>query len=80
MLKQEVLQYTVFYEADEEGGFVASVPLLPGCYTQGATLEDAEKNIKEAIGVYLLSLKKFKEPIPIEEKSFQSVVKVAFAS
>ena len=80
MLKKKVLQYTVFYEVDsEDGGFVVSVPLLPGCYSQGETLEDAETNIKEAIGVYLLSLKKSREPIPTEDKSYQGVVQIAFA-
>lgn len=80
MLKKKVLQYTVFYETDiEDGGFVASVPLLPGCYSQGDTLEDAERNIKEAISVYILSLKKSREPIPIEDKSYQGVVQIAFA-
>lgn len=81
MLKKKVLQYTVFYEADtEEGGFVASVPMLPGCYSQGESLEEAEKNIKEAIGAYLLSLKKAHEPIPTEERSYQGSVEIAFAS
>jgi predicted RNase H-like HicB family nuclease len=41
--------YTVIYEEDPEGGFVASTPSLPGCYSQGDTLEEAENNITEAI-------------------------------
>jgi predicted RNase H-like HicB family nuclease len=48
--------YSVFYEQAAEGGYVAFVPTLPGCHTQGETLEEAEHNVKEAIAVYLESL------------------------
>lgn len=41
------------YEADPEGGYVAFIPSLPGCHTQGDTLEEAEHNIKEAAALYL---------------------------
>ncbi len=47
---------SVFYERADEGGFVALVPALPGCHTQGETLEEAEMNVKEAIALYLESL------------------------
>ena len=33
----------------EEGGFWAEVPALPGCFTQGESLEEIRKNLKEAI-------------------------------
>jgi predicted RNase H-like HicB family nuclease len=48
--------YTVFYESDPDGGYVASVPALPGCHTQGSTIEQAEERIREAILVYVDSL------------------------
>jgi predicted RNase H-like HicB family nuclease len=69
-------KYTVFFEEDPEGGFVASVPSLPGCHTQGETLEEAERNIEEAIELYLESLVQHGEAIPVEGKSFQSTVLV----
>ena len=37
-----VFAYSVFYEQAAEGGYVASAPALPGCHTQGETLEEAE--------------------------------------
>ncbi len=55
--------YSVFYESVPEGGFVATVPALPGCHTQGDTLEETEENIKEAIQLYLESLAAEGEPI-----------------
>lgn len=47
------LQFKVIIEEDDDGLFVASVPELPGCYTQGRTLEEVRKRIKEAIELVL---------------------------
>lgn len=70
------IYYNVIYESDSEGGFVAFVPALPGCHSQGETLEQTKKNIREAIEVYLLSLKNNKESIPVEDKSLLGIVDV----
>ena len=70
------LSYSVFYEQAPEGGYVAFVPALPGCQTQGETLEEAQRNVKEAIALYLESLAANKEPIPVEGPSFQGRVTV----
>jgi len=69
-------RYSVIYQYDLEGGVVAYVPTLPGCHTQGETLEEAEKNIKDAIQLYLESLRANHEPIPQEQKIFQGSVEV----
>jgi len=45
--------YTVHIEPSAEGGFWARVPSLPGCYSQGETVEETISNIKEAIELYL---------------------------
>ncbi len=71
-----IYSYSVFYEAAAEGGYVAFVPALPGCRTQGETLEETEKNIGEAIGLYLESLTAHGESIPYEGKSFQGKIEV----
>lgn len=55
------LQFKVLIEQDESGLYVASVPELPGCYTQGKTLEEARKRIREAIALVLESDKDLKE-------------------
>lgn len=47
-------RYSVIYEKAPEGGYVAYVPALQGCHTQGETIEETEKNVKEAIDVYLI--------------------------
>lgn len=43
----------VFYEPSGEGGYTVSVPALPGCLSEGDTLEDARRNIRKAIERYL---------------------------
>lgn len=58
------MKYRVFIEQDEDGVFVAEVPALPGCISQGNTRKEALQNIQEAITVYLESLKAHNEPIP----------------
>lgn len=58
------MKYRVLIEQDEDGMFVAEVPSLPGCISQGKTRAEALKNIQEAIEVYLDSLKAHNEPIP----------------
>jgi len=48
------MQFIVNLIFDEEyGGYVADVPQLPGCMSQGKTVEEAMANIKEAISLYL---------------------------
>jgi predicted RNase H-like HicB family nuclease len=47
-LKRKVLLYT-----DEDGYFVAEVPSLPGCISQGVTREEALENIQEAIALHI---------------------------
>jgi len=58
------MKFRVIIEQDEGGVFVAQCPALPGCISQGATGEEAQANIKEAITDYLASLKRHGEPIP----------------
>lgn len=59
-------QYTVVFEPAEEGGYVVTVPALPGLITEGDTLEEARAMAKDAIRGYLESLMKHGEEIPVE--------------
>jgi len=65
----------VLRKQDEDGVFVAQCPALPGCISQGATREEAQANIEEAITDYLVSLKRHGEPIP--PPITEEIVKVA---
>lgn len=71
--------YTYTIEVHEgekdEKGFWISVPALPGCFTQGATYEEAVENAKEAIQCYVEALAQRGEEIP-EESSHPTFVGV----
>jgi predicted RNase H-like HicB family nuclease len=58
--------FTVVYEPQPEGGFTVLVPALPGCISQGETLEEARRMIKEAIELYIEVLLEDGKPIPDE--------------
>ncbi|MCX6162916.1 MAG: type II toxin-antitoxin system HicB family antitoxin [Ignavibacteriae bacterium] len=58
------MKYRILIEQDEDSEFVAEVPALPGCISQGKTRNEAIENSKDAIKGYLESLKKHNEPIP----------------
>lgn len=58
------MKFRVIVQQDEDGIFVASVPELPGCISQGKTRKEAISNAQDAIQGYLISLKKHNEPIP----------------
>ncbi|HEV8044450.1 MAG TPA: type II toxin-antitoxin system HicB family antitoxin [Rubrobacter sp.] len=51
-------------EQDEDGMYVAEVPSLPGCISQGQTREEGIENIREAIAAYLESLEAHDDSIP----------------
>lgn len=52
-MKQKILQYDAVFEKEEDGGYSVWIPDLPGCASQGDSLEEAMENIKEAIELYL---------------------------
>ncbi len=59
-------KFTVVIERDEDGLYVASVPALQGCYTQGETYEEALEDIKDAIKLHIEARRSLGEPIPVE--------------
>jgi len=58
------MKFRIVVEPDTDGVFVASCPSLPGCHSQGRTRDEARSNIREAIALYLESLREHDEPIP----------------
>ena len=68
-----MLTYIVELEPQKEGGYTVTVPTLPGCVSEGDTLEKALTNIQDAIEGYLFVLAKHKRKIPIEVSDFRRV-------
>ena len=52
----KVREFSVVILEDETRGYIAIVPKLPGCHTQGDGLDEVMKNVKEAIELYLETL------------------------
>ncbi|PIR46929.1 MAG: hypothetical protein COV07_01695 [Candidatus Vogelbacteria bacterium CG10_big_fil_rev_8_21_14_0_10_45_14] len=68
-MKQKIYNYTAIFEPDmERGGYVVKIPALPGCVTQGDTLDDAQKNAREAVLLYIEYLRDTKRIIPTEQQ------------
>lgn len=63
----EIFNYKILLKKEPEGGFTVFVPSLQGCITFGDTLDEAIEKAKEAIELYIESLKAHGEEIPTEE-------------
>ena len=74
-----IIDYTILIHQAEEGGFWSEVPALPGCYSQGETIDETLRNTKEAIEVHLLALKEDQVAAPVEESLFIGRVQVEVA-
>ena len=61
---KEATTFTVLVFDAEEGGYWAKVPELPGCVSQGETLEEVERNIRDAILAVLESMQDDGEELP----------------
>jgi predicted RNase H-like HicB family nuclease len=72
-----VLKYAVIYEKSADG-YGAYVPDLPGCVTVGDTLEETERNIREAIQGHISVMREFGDPIP-EPTTVAEIVEVSAA-
>ena len=53
---KRVYEFDVAILEEETGGYIAFVPSLPGCHTQGESIDEVLKNIREAIELYLETL------------------------
>lgn len=60
----KALSYRILLRKEPEGGYTVVVPSLPGCVTYGDTIEKAIEMAREAIELYIESLKKHGEEIP----------------
>ena len=59
-------RYTVILDYEEGEGYAVSVPALPGCFTQGATVEQALGRAREAIAGHIAALAATGQPVPDE--------------
>jgi predicted RNase H-like HicB family nuclease len=60
------MRYTIILEREADGGYVATVPALPGCVSQGDTRDEVTRNIREAADLYIEDCLAAGDPIPTE--------------
>lgn len=73
------MDYTILIHQAEEGVYWSEVPALPGCYSQGETIDETMKNTKEAIEAHLLALKEDLVAAPVDESLFIGRIQVEVA-
>ncbi len=72
----KVLNYRIFLRKEPEGGYTVTVPSLPGCVTYGETVELSRKMAREAIELYIETLKTHGEDIPVEDDMLEAMVTI----
>jgi predicted RNase H-like HicB family nuclease len=78
LLKESLfMDVKIILEKDEDGYFVATVPSLPGCISQGKTEKQALKNIKEAIELHMRMLVEDGLPLINKKSVCERIVSVA---
>lgn len=72
----KLLRYKILLRKEPEGGYTVIVPSLPGCITYGDTIEEAINMAKEAIELYIESLKTHGEEVPTEDGTLEYTLTV----
>ncbi|KKR61509.1 hypothetical protein A2643_02230 [Candidatus Nomurabacteria bacterium RIFCSPHIGHO2_01_FULL_39_220] len=69
------ITYRIIVEPDEKGTYHAYVPALRGCHTWGESIDEARKNIREAMSLYIESMRDLGEDIPEDAglESFETI-------
>lgn len=75
----ETSNYKILLREEPEGGYTVFVPSLEGCITYGKDLDEAKSNAKEAIELYIESLKEDNLPIPKDENLLELNLEVSYA-
>lgn len=63
--------FAVTFTREPEGGYTALVPALPGCVSYGETIEEATRNVRQAIELHLENLKAHHEDVPTQPAAAQ---------
>jgi len=76
----QITSYKILLKKEPEGGYTVTVPSLPGCVTYGESIEKATEMAKEAIELYLESLKAHHEEIPNDEGVLECTLRVGISA
>jgi predicted RNase H-like HicB family nuclease len=70
------MRYTVVLQREDDGGYVAKVPAMPGCVSQGDDREAALANIREAAELYVEDCVAAGDPMPVEAEIAEIELKI----
>ena len=70
--------YRIILKEEPEGGYTVLVPSLPGCVTYGETILEAKEMAKDAIKIYLESVKKHNEEITDDSETMESLLQLEY--
>lgn len=73
------IQMTALFEEDEDGGYVVTVPSLPGCVSHGRTIEEAQKNIQKAAKLHLSCMKSHSKKTIPQKNIFAAILRLKTA-
>jgi len=73
------MNYKILLREEPEGGFTVFVPSLDGCITYGKTLSEAKSNAREAIELYIESLKADNLPLPTDDRLLELSLEIGNA-
>ena len=73
MVETKHMTFAVIVHLAEEGGYWAEVPSLPGCVSQGETLEETLANVREAIELFVETMIEDSEPVPLCSEQVREV-------
>lgn len=71
--------FQIVFRPEPEGGYTVLVPSLPGCVTFGETLEEAQAMAKEAISLYVETMRERNEEVVDDTHTFDSRLQVTVA-
>ena len=80
MSTQQMISYRILLKKEPAEGYTVTVPSLPGCVTYGESIEKATEMAKEAIELYLESLKAHHEEIPNDEGVLECTLRVGISA
>ena len=75
---KKYIDYYISYEIDEDGYFIASCPAIKGCVSAGKTIDEAYKNIRDAIDSFLEALSVVDKALPEERFSPEAIQNLSF--
>jgi predicted RNase H-like HicB family nuclease len=78
-MKKKILQYNIILRPEPEGGFTVVVPALPGCITYGKNLKEAKEMAYDAIGAYLVSVKKHGGHVVSDKDNLFATLEITYA-